>query len=226
MRLNRYTIFFPPTSEFRNSFDGNHSLASRVSSITALTERGNRRLYKLMHFWRIRMSAACFRSGFIRKVASMVCLLTFPAVAQQSSTVAPPSSAGGADASIALAQQQQNPPAAPLPNAPQPQQLPQPFHVDFSKPVPLFPNPFARYIPRNIAPAITTNSPRIQATIQNGKFMLSLNDALAIALVDNLDIAVARYTLPVADTDILRTKGGQSFQGVPFGLVQNTPGGT
>jgi len=156
----------------------------------------------------------------------MVCLLTFPAVAQQSSTVAPPSSAGGADASIALSQQQQNPPAAPLPNAPQPQQLPQPFHVDFSKPVPLFPNPFARYIPRNIAPAITTNSPRIQATIQNGKFMLSLNDALAIALVDNLDIAVARYTLPVADTDILRTKGGQSFQGVPFGLVQNTPGGT
>jgi outer membrane protein TolC len=157
----------------------------------------------------------------------MVCLLTFPAMAQQSSTVAPPSSAGGAaDTSIALSQQQQNPPGAPLPNAPEPQTLPQPTHVDFSKPVPLFPNPFARYIPRDVAPPIFTNSPRIQGTIQNGKFMLSLNDAIAIALVDNLDIAVARYTLPVADTDILRTKGGGSFQGIQGGLVQNTPGGT
>jgi outer membrane protein len=166
------------------------------------------------------MSVAFFRSGFIRKVASVVCLLTFPAVAQQSSTVAPP---GGASITFA---EQQNPPGAPLPNAPEVQKLPQPTHMDYSKPVPLLPNPFARYIPRNVAPPIFTNSPRIVAAVQNGKFMLSLNDAIAIALIDNLDIAVARYNLPIADTDILRTKGGGSFGGVPVGLVQNTPGGT
>src|SRR5262249_4814115 len=172
------------------------------------------------------MSAAFFRSGFTRKVVSVVCLLTFPAVAQQSSTVAPQHQSGGpADASIALSQQQ-NQPGAPVPNAPEPQKLPQPTHVDYSKSVPLFPNPFARYVPRHVPPPIFINSPRIIATVQNGKFMLSLNDALAIALVDNLDIAVARYNLPIADTDILRTKGGGAFQGVPSGLVQNTPGGT
>jgi outer membrane protein len=173
------------------------------------------------------MSAALIRSGFARKLVAALCLLTFPAVAQQSSTIAPPSPAGGAaDGAIALSQQQQNQPGAQLPNAPAPQKLPQPTHMDYSKPVPLLPNPFARYIPRYVAPPIFDNSPRIQATVQNGKFMLSLNDALAIALVDNLDIAVARYTLPIADTDILRTKGGAAFQGVPSGLVQNTPGGT
>jgi outer membrane protein TolC len=55
--------------------------------------------------------------------------------------------------------------------------------------------------------------------------MLSLNDAIAIALADNLDIAVARYNLPIADTDILRTKAGGSFLGVNSGVVSNTPGG-
>src|SRR5215813_10911933 len=118
------------------------------------------------------MSAAFFRSGFTRKVASVVCLLTFPAVAQQSSPVAPQQQAGGpADASIALSQQQQNQPGAPLPNAPEPQKLPEPTHVDYSKPVPLFPNPFARFVPRHVPPPIFTNSPRITVTVQNGKFM-------------------------------------------------------
>src|SRR5260370_33295098 len=55
--------------------------------------------------------------------------------------------------------------------------------------------------------------------------MLSLNDAIVLALVDSLDIAIARYNLPIADTDILRTKAGASFLGVNTGIVQNTPGG-
>ncbi len=53
--------------------------------------------------------------------------------------------------------------------------------------------------------------------------MLSLNDAIAIALADNLDIAVARYNLPIADTDILRTKAGGSFLGVNSGVVPIRP---
>src|SRR5262249_15927143 len=152
------------------------------------------------------------RNGFMRRVASVVCLLALPAVAQQSSTVAPAQPAGGAASSSVVLAQQQNSPGAPLPSAPEPQKLPQPTHVEYSKPVPLFPNPFAGYVPRNVPPPIFTNSPRIIATVQNGTFMLSLNDAIAIALVDNLDIAVARYNLPIADTDILRTKGGGAFQ--------------
>jgi outer membrane protein len=159
------------------------------------------------------MSVALIRSDFVRKVVSVVCLLTFPAAAQQSNSAL----------SVLPAQSGSQTPA-PSPNAPQPKAL-QSTSIDYSKPAPLLPNPFARYIPRDVAPPSFTNAPKIEQLIQNGKLLLSLNDAIAIALADNLDIAVARYNLPIADTDILRTKAGASFLGVNTGVVQNTPGG-
>jgi outer membrane protein TolC len=159
----------------------------------------------------------------------MVSLLAFPAAAQQANTalsVAPVTSGISDGSQQAAAPQQTNQPGAPVLNAPEPKKLPQPTHADYSKPVPLFPNPFARYIPREVPPPVFTNSPKVRDLVQNGKIMLSLNDAVVLALADNLDIAVARYTLPIADTDILRTKGGGSFLGIQGGLVSNTPGGT
>ncbi|HEY6767191.1 MAG TPA: TolC family protein [Candidatus Sulfotelmatobacter sp.] len=42
---------------------------------------------------------------------------------------------------------------------------------------------------------------------------------------NNLDIAIARYNLPIAAADVLRTQAGGSFRGVNTGVVQNTPGG-
>src|SRR5260370_35888444 len=89
-------------------------------------------------------------------------------------------------------------PGASLPNAPQPQKLPEPLHVDYSKPVKLLPNPFARYIPRDVPPPIFTNAPKIRELVQNGKIMLSLNDAIALALFDTLDIAIGGSNLPIA----------------------------
>jgi outer membrane protein len=61
--------------------------------------------------------------------------------------------------------------------------------------------------------------------MQNGKIMLSIDDAVALALENNLDMAIARYNLNIADTDVLRAKSGNAILGVPSGLVQNTPGG-
>ncbi len=61
--------------------------------------------------------------------------------------------------------------------------------------------------------------------MREGKLYLSLNDAIALALENNLDIAIARYNLNIADTDVLRAKAGSSILGVPLGIVQNTPGG-
>src|SRR5438309_3837789 len=190
------------------------------------------------------MSVGFIRSNVVRKVVSVVCLFTFPAVAQQANTglsmQATPvgeqqpvasgsqqSRAPGASQQPTTPQQgaQSQPGKAPLPNAPQVKPLPQPTHVDYSRPSPLLPNPFARYIPREVPPPSFVNAPRIEQLIQNGKLMLSLNDAIAIALADNLDIAVARYNLPIADTDILRTKAGGTFLGVNSGVVSNTPGG-
>jgi outer membrane protein len=185
------------------------------------------------------MSGSFVRSDFLRKMVSGICLFAFPLAAQQSSTslaMQPAQQSGGqsqqsggqSQPSGGQSQQsggQSQPGAEPLPNAPQVRTLPQPTHVDYSKSRPLLPNPFARYIPRDVPPPSFTNAPRIEQLIQNGKLMLSLNDAIAIALADNLDIAVARYNLPIADTDILRTKAGGTFLGVNSGVVSNTPGG-
>ncbi|MGZ4889111.1 MAG: TolC family protein, partial [Candidatus Angelobacter sp.] len=161
------------------------------------------------------MSAGFIRSDFARKVVSVVCLLAFPAAAQQANT----------GLSMQPAQSGSQQPGAPTPNAPEPRNLPQPTNVDYSRPSPLLPNPFARYIPRDVPPPSFTNAPKIEQLIQNGKLMLSMNDAIAIALADNLDIAIFRYNLPIADTDILLTKAGGSPRGVNSGVVSGTPGG-
>jgi outer membrane protein len=96
---------------------------------------------------------------------------------------------------------------------------------DYSKPRSHFPNPIAPYEARDIPPPNLSNSQRIGALIHDGKLMLSLNDAIALTLENNLDIGIARYNLNIADTDVLRTAGGATTLGVNTGVVQNTPGG-
>jgi outer membrane protein len=172
------------------------------------------------------MPAAFICSDFVRKVVAIVSLLALPAAAQQSNTALTVAPAASSEQPAVSDQNTNQQPGSPVPNAPEPKKLPQPTHIDYSKPTPFFPNPFARYVPRDVPPPVLTNAPRLRELVQNGKIMLSLNDAIAIALADNLDIAVARYNLPIADTDILRTKAGGSFLGVQAGVVSNTPGGT
>ncbi len=58
------------------------------------------------------------------------------------------------------------------------------------------------------------NSPRLDQLIAGGRLYLSLNDALALAIENNLDIASARYGPKLADTDILRAKSGAQLRGV------------
>ena len=97
--------------------------------------------------------------------------------------------------------------------------------MNYAKPVSYFPNPIGPYTPRHLAPPNLANTARIDQLMHDGKLYLSLNDAIALALENNLDIAIARYYLNIADTDILRAKAGASTLGVNNGLVQNTPGG-
>jgi outer membrane protein TolC len=80
-------------------------------------------------------------------------------------------------------------------------------------------------MPRHLAPPNLANTARIDSLLHDGKLYLSLNDAIALALENNLDIAIARYTLNIADTDILRARAGATILGTPVGLVLNTPGG-
>jgi outer membrane protein len=96
---------------------------------------------------------------------------------------------------------------------------------DYSKPKGHFPNPLAPYTSREVAPPDLVNTPRVDQIMRDGKIYLSMDDAVALALENNLDIAIARYNLNIADTDIMRAKAGSATLGVPFGIVQNTPGG-
>ncbi|HJT69815.1 MAG TPA: TolC family protein [Terriglobales bacterium] len=86
-------------------------------------------------------------------------------------------------------------------------------------------NPLNAYTPSEPPEPSLTNSPGLSQLIRDGKLYLSLKDAIRLALENNLDIAIARYNLPIADMDILRTKAGGVFRGVNAGVVQGTPGG-
>ncbi|MBW8748778.1 MAG: TolC family protein, partial [Acidobacteria bacterium] len=86
-------------------------------------------------------------------------------------------------------------------------------------------NPINTYRAVSVPPPNLSNTPRIDQLIRNGVLELSLKDAIALALENNLDLAIARYNLPIAEADVLRTRAGGSFRGVNTGVVQNTPGG-
>ena len=86
-------------------------------------------------------------------------------------------------------------------------------------------NPLNAYSPDYVPEPALANSSRLDRLIRDGKLYLSLKDAIALALENNLDLAIARYNLPIANTDILRTQAGGFFRGVNTGVVQGTPGG-
>ncbi|MGA2350716.1 MAG: TolC family protein [Terracidiphilus sp.] len=119
-----------------------------------------------------------------------------------------------------------NLPSAPAPVLTEPLNL-RPSSRDFSKPAGRFlGNPISMYRPTSIGKASFANSVRLTDLVKDGKIYLSLSDALALALENNFDIAIARYNLDIADTDILRTRTGESPLGVSSGLVTNTLGGS
>jgi len=97
--------------------------------------------------------------------------------------------------------------------------------ANYSKPTPHFPNPVGPYLGHQVPPPSFGNTPRIETVLSEGKLRLSLSDAVALALENNLDLAIARFNLSIADTDIMRAKSGEAVRGVATGLVQGTPGG-
>src|SRR5271157_2313470 len=118
------------------------------------------------------------------------------------------------------------PPLTPLPQAPAPQNNAHLYSdQDYSKTQSPFPNVLAPYKVRNVPPPNLTNSARIDQLVRDGKMYLSINDAVAMALENNLDIVVQRYNLSIADTDLLLTKSGSAARGVNSGVVSGTPGG-
>jgi outer membrane protein TolC len=82
----------------------------------------------------------------------------------------------------------------------------------------LFPNFTAPYRTWYVNPGALINSPRLEQLIQSGKMNLTLQDAIALALENSMDIVVQRYNPWMADTSILKTKAGGFGYGVPNSL--------
>ena len=90
---------------------------------------------------------------------------------------------------------------------------------DYSRAPRAFPNLIAPYRPIEIPGVDIVNSPRLDQLIHDGKLELGLQDAVELALENNMDITVQRYYPWFAETDILRTKGGGSARGIPAAAV-------
>jgi len=71
-----------------------------------------------------------------------------------------------------------------------------------------------KYRPATIAPVDLTNSGRLETLLRAGNLYLSLQDTVALALENNLDIAISRYGPVAAQTDLLRAQGGGALRGV------------
>ena len=111
---------------------------------------------------------------------------------------------------------QQPPPQAQAP----PAQVPQPAtpstadHVDdktpreYSHGVPWFPNVLGPYSPMHIGMPNLANGATLQQYMKDGKLYLTVQDAIALALQNDLDIAVARYNPLIAETGILSARSG------------------
>ena len=77
-----------------------------------------------------------------------------------------------------------------------------------------FPNFWEPYQVPFVPEPKMSNSDRLHSLVSDGKLHLSLGDTIALALENNLDIAVARFEPAYAQTDLLRTKSGGAPRGV------------
>ncbi|MFP5276000.1 MAG: TolC family protein [Acidobacteriota bacterium] len=159
------------------------------------------------------------RIGTRSIVLAMAALMLQAGGAMAATTAAPeapsPASSQPAASSVSLAeamrQQQQRRPAL----------APPPFQV----PLPHSRNPLAPYLPSTPPPLDLQNSPLLQNLIRDGKLYLSLRDAIALAIENNLDLAYFRYNFPIAQMDYARTKAGGTVNGVNTAIVQSSTQG-
>ena len=80
--------------------------------------------------------------------------------------------------------------------------------LDYSAGRKWFPDIIGPYTPMKRDEPSLTNSPRIEQLLQNGKLMLSLQDAISLALENNLAIDVERYAPWLDEVSLLRAKSG------------------
>jgi outer membrane protein TolC len=73
-------------------------------------------------------------------------------------------------------------------------------------------------------PVNLENSQRTHDLLRAGNLYLSLQDALALAVENNLDVELIRYGFPTGDAELLRSHGGGTLRGLNFTLAEVATG--
>ncbi|MCZ2150383.1 MAG: TolC family protein [Bryobacterales bacterium] len=76
------------------------------------------------------------------------------------------------------------------------------------------------YLAPEAPPIRIANSPRLAALLRGGNLYLTAHDAIALALENNIDLEIARYSPILADWRVTRALAGGALPGVPSGAGQ------
>ena len=87
----------------------------------------------------------------------------------------------------------------------------------------LFSSLRGRYLPRYSPPVEFADSNRLEKLMRAGRIYLSIDDAIALALENNLDIEFARFYPKSAESDVMRAKAGQLLRGLGSTNIRSGP---
>ncbi|MGH9664327.1 MAG: TolC family protein, partial [Bryobacteraceae bacterium] len=76
------------------------------------------------------------------------------------------------------------------------------------------------YLATGVPPVRLANSPRLRDLIRAGTLYLTAQDAIALALENNIDIEVSRYNPFATAWRLVRAQGGGALPGVPSNASQ------
>ncbi|HUO61201.1 MAG TPA: hypothetical protein VMU24_11065, partial [Candidatus Acidoferrales bacterium] len=76
------------------------------------------------------------------------------------------------------------------------------------------------YLAPTVPPIRTSNSARLHDLIRAGILYLTVQDAIVIALENNIDIEIARYNPLISHWQLERAKAGGALPGVPSSASQ------
>ncbi len=82
---------------------------------------------------------------------------------------------------------------------------------------PGFLGPYRRPV---VAPLFRGDATRLGSLIRDGKLFITLEDAIALAIENNLDVEAERYNLVIGHLDEVRAAGGGSLRGIDYSIAE------
>lgn len=150
-------------------------------------------------------------SGCLQRLAALACLICISAIpaayAQQQNAAAPETNAPETEVKLPTAPPQYHPPAE-VEGAPAAPTRHLSLAPNYSAARAWFPDVVGPYQGRAVPAPNLQNAPRIDRLIENGALMLSVEDAISLALQNNLNIEVQRYTTWIDQANLLYAKSG------------------